>query len=90
MKDNKEDVTAKELAELLYDTASLQSGFALDDNVDFTKRIHSFLKLSLGLDTKAEVDVNSLPEEKEPVPEPEAEQQEDAQDVVIDDKHDEL
>lgn len=56
---------------MLYDTAALQSGFDLDDTVAFTHRIHQFLKLSLGLELTAEVDVSKLPEEKAPIPEPE-------------------
>ncbi len=65
------DETA-DLAKLLYDTALLNSGFAMDDPQDFSARMYRLMKSGLNL--------NSLDLEPEialpPEPEPEAEEEE--------------
>jgi len=50
------DPIAADLAEILYDTASLHSGFSVDDPSGFSNRIHRMMKLSLNLDASAEAD----------------------------------
>jgi heat shock protein beta len=52
-----EDQTARDIAELMYDTASLQSGFALEDTAKFSQRVIRMMNLGLSLD------VNAAPEE---------------------------
>jgi len=53
---NDADPVASDLAEILYDTASLHSGFSLDDPAGFANRIHKMMKLSLNLDADAEAE----------------------------------
>jgi len=59
---NKEDQTAKDLARVMFETATMRSGFAIKDSADFAGRIERMLRLSMGVDLDAKVD---LPEEEE-------------------------
>jgi len=72
---NAEDASAKDIADLMYDTAALHSGFSLDDTSDFAARINRMLKTSLNLDPNAE---------PTPVEEPMAEPKEPAAKVAKD------
>jgi heat shock protein beta len=62
----KEDATnplCKDLAILMYDTASLHSGFSVDDSAGFASRIHNLMKLTLQLDLNAQVEEEEEEEE---------------------------
>lgn len=48
-----EDPTARDIAELMYDTASLSSGFALEDTSKFSQRVIRMMNLGLNLDANA-------------------------------------
>jgi len=60
-----EDAALKDLLNLLYDAALLQSGFAMTETGDFAKRIHRVVSLGLDLDPNAEVPVEEEPESSE-------------------------
>ncbi len=49
------DETTADIARLLYETASLRSGFALKDSSEFANRIENMMRLSLGVDLSASV-----------------------------------
>jgi len=67
--DNKEDQTAKDLARVMFETATMRSGYVIKDSADFAGRIERMLRLSMGVDLDAKVD---LPEEEEESAEEEA------------------
>lgn len=79
-----------DLADLLYDSALVSSGFQVRDTVDFSKRLQRVISNGLNIDPLAEVE----PEEEEP----EENEEEEAVDeeveaeetVVAEDGHDEL
>jgi len=54
---DKEDATAKDLAVVLFETATLRSGYSVPDLAGFAGRIERMLKLGLN------IDVNAQPEE---------------------------
>merc|ERR1712227_1114495 len=64
--DNK-DKTAGDLAKVLFETATLRSGFAIKDSLDFAKRVERMLRLSMGVDVDAPVEIDDEPEEAEAV-----------------------
>jgi len=56
---NPEDSNLADLADLLYDSALVQSGFSVPDSTVFAKRIHRIVSLGVGADVNAEM----LPED---------------------------
>jgi len=69
----KDDPTTKDLANVLFETAMLRSGFALQETASFAERIERMLRLSLDVPLDAKV-------EEEPEPEPEPPKEEEADD----------
>ena len=59
---DQDDKTAADLARVMFETATLRSGFNIKDSLDFASRIERMLKLSMGVDLNAKVE---LPEEDE-------------------------
>jgi len=56
----------KDLAQILYDSALLSSGFSLEDNTAFVGRVHRTINIGLGLDADAPLlDDNFVPPPKE-------------------------
>lgn len=62
---DEQDETTGDLAQVLYETAMLRSGFTLKDSGDFAKRIERMMRLSLGVDLTAEVEQEEFLEEEE-------------------------
>merc|ERR1712126_228029 len=75
-----EDQTAKDLVRVMFETATLRSGYTIKDSLDFASRIERMLRMSMGVDLDAKVD---LPEE------PEAAEEETAEEVKAEDEDEE-
>merc|ERR1719453_895059 len=53
---DEDDQAVKDLAELIYDAALVQSGFTMEDSNDFAGRIHRIVGAGLGADPKGVVE----------------------------------
>jgi len=58
-----EDTTAKDLVRVMFETATLRSGYTVKDSVDFAARIERMLRMSMGVDLDAKVELPEEPEE---------------------------
>ncbi|RWS24214.1 Endoplasmin-like protein, partial [Leptotrombidium deliense] len=76
IENNKEDVEAKNMALLMFETATLRSGYTLQDTQSFASRVESLLRKSLGVDEHAAVEEE---EEIEDTPKEEKEDEIDAE-----------
>nr|WRM33297.1 heat shock protein 90B1 [Eisenia fetida] len=63
VENNKSDQTTKDLAVVLFETATLRSGFALADTAEFAGRVERMLRLSM--DISLDEKVEDEPEEEE-------------------------
>merc|ERR1711988_1217910 len=74
VKDNKEDKKAKETAEVLFQTAMIESGYEIADPSDLASRLYKMMSANLGVDPEEPVREIELPEDDE---EEEAEKEDD-------------
>merc|ERR1712212_575477 len=80
VEDNPADKTAKDMALMMYNTATLRSGYLLKDTVNFAEHIERMMRETLGVDADEQVDEEEeLPEEE---PADDAEEEEDDDDEV--------
>ncbi|KAL6460238.1 hypothetical protein MHYP_G00319970 [Metynnis hypsauchen] len=78
VKDNAEDQTASDLAVVLFETATLRSGYQLVDTKAYGDRIERMLRLSMNIDMSEQVEEEPEEEPEEPA-EDEAEDEEETQ-----------
>ncbi|XP_030070051.1 endoplasmin [Microcaecilia unicolor] len=74
--ENEDDKTVQDLAVVLFETATLRSGYQLQDTKEYGNRIERMLRLSLNIDLEAKV-------EDEPEEEPEEQDDETEQDDEV-------
>ena len=74
VEDNPEDPVAKEMALMMFNTATLRSGYMLKDTVAFAEHIESMMRDTLGVDKDEQV------EEEEELPEDDPAEDEDDED----------
>merc|ERR1719153_654092 len=88
VEDNPEDQTAKDMALMMYNTATLRSGYMLKDTVNFAEHIERMMRETLGVDATEEV------EEEMELPADDAEEEDDEDEVEEEDEthggHEEL
>ncbi|UMM28526.1 hypothetical protein L5515_011327 [Caenorhabditis briggsae] len=80
---SEDDVIASSTAKLLFETATLRSGFSLQDQVGFADRIEAVLRQSLDVSQDAQVETEQHIEEAEPEAEP-------SEETTIEEEHSEL
>merc|ERR1712002_1384781 len=99
VEDNPEDKTAKDMAVMMFNTATLRSGYMLQDTVNFAENIEAMMRQTLGVDADEQVEEEEeIPEEEEPTEEEEDEEEdeedeedeEESADVDTDEVKDEL
>jgi len=92
VEDNPEDQTAKDMALMMYNTATLRSGYMLKDTVNFAEHIERMMRETLGVDATEEVEEEmELPEEPEEVDDEEEEDElDEEEEETADDAHTEL
>merc|ERR1712088_460383 len=87
VEDNPEDKTAKDMATMMFNTATLRSGFSLKDTVNFAESIDKMMRETLGVDADEQVDEEEEVLDEEPPEEDDEdeEEEEDEEDVVEED-----
>merc|ERR1712156_219897 len=83
VEDNPEDKTAKDMATMMFNTATLRSGFSLKDTVNFAESIEKMMRETLGVDADEQEEV--LDEEPPEEDDEDEEEEEDEEDVVEED-----
>lgn len=61
LQDNAEDQTATDLAVVLFETATLRSGYQLADTKAYGDRIERMLRLSMNVDLEEQVGLRHFP-----------------------------
>jgi len=91
IEDNPADNTAKDMALMLYNTATLRSGYMLKDTVNFAEHIESMMRETLGVSAEEEVEEEvELPETEEADEGEDEEEIDDGEDMEDTETHDEL
>merc|ERR1712241_1068381 len=87
VEDSSEDPVAKDMALMMYNTATLRSGYMLKDTVAFAKHIEDMMRDTLGVSKEESVEEEEeLPEEEEEVEgEDEDEEEQEAEEEEVDD-----
>merc|ERR1712051_846166 len=87
VEDNPEDKVAKDMATMMFNTATLRSGFSLKDTVNFAESIELMMRQTLGVDADEQVDEEEEVLDEEPPEEDDEdeEEDEDEEDVVEED-----
>ncbi|XP_076861289.1 endoplasmin [Brachyhypopomus gauderio] len=88
VKDNAEDQTASDLAVVLFETATLRSGYQLADTKAYGDRIERMLRLSMNVDLEEQVEEEPEEEPEETAEEEDAEEEEE-EEVKADEEEEE-
>jgi len=93
VEDNPEDKAAKDMAVMMFNTATLRSGFNLKDTVNFAEQIETLMRQTLGVDADEKVDEEEEvldeepPEEEDDEDEEDEEEEEEDEDILEDAPH---
>merc|ERR1712080_156796 len=87
VEDNPADKTAKDMALMMFNTATLRSGYMLKDTVNFADHIEMMMRQTLGVDADEPVDEEEEIQDEEPPEDDDDEEEEDEEeeDVVEED-----
>merc|ERR1712153_125967 len=90
VKADKEDAAAKDTAQVLFQTALIESGYELADASALVNRVYRLMSKELGVDPDAVLTEVEVPEEEEEEDEEEEEEEEEAEESSEDGKKEEL
>merc|ERR1712013_590615 len=90
IKENKEDAAAKDTAQVLFQTALIESGYELADASALVNRVYRLMSKELGVDPDAPLTEIEVPEEEEEEAEEEEEEEEEEEGGEEDGKKEEL
>jgi len=79
VEDNPADASAKEMAIMMFNTATLRSGFPLKDTVNFAEQIEIMMRKSLGVDLDEQIEEEEEITDEEP-PEDDDDEEEEEED----------
>merc|ERR1712117_432822 len=80
IEDNPADATAKEMAVMMFNTATLRSGFALKDTVNFAEHIEAMMRKTLGVDIDEQVEAEEEITDEEPPEDDDDDEEEEEED----------
>merc|ERR1711957_872819 len=89
VKSNKEDVVAVDSAQVLFQTALIESGYEIADPSALVSRIYRLMSKELGVDPEAPLKEVEVPEDAEEEEEAEADDEDDKDDAGDDAESDE-
>lgn len=91
VKDNAEDQTASDLAVVLFETATLRSGYQLADTKAYGDRIERMLRLSMNVALDEQIEEEPEEEPEEPAEDDSDDKEEDSEDKdeIVDEEDDE-
>jgi len=95
VEDNPADKTASDMAVMMYNTATLRSGYSLKDTVNFAQQIEAMMRQTLGVDADEQVEeeeeiTDEEPPEEDEDDEEEEEEEDEEEEVEEDAPKDEL
>merc|ERR1711872_8975 len=76
--DNPADVSAKDMAVMMFNTATLRSGYPLKDTVNFAEHIETMMRKTLGVDVDEAIEEEEEITDEEPPEDDEEEAEDDA------------
>merc|ERR1711937_931540 len=83
IEDNPADVSAKDMAVMMFNTATLRSGYPLKDTVNFAEHIETMMRKTLGVDEDEKVEEEEeILDEEPPEEDDEDEEEEDDEEEV--------
>ncbi|KAK6176557.1 hypothetical protein SNE40_014819 [Patella caerulea] len=87
---NKEDETAKDLAVVMFETATVRSGYRISDTMGFAQRVENMLRLSLDVPLDAKIEEEPEDEADEAEQEEEVDADAEEEEKKPEEDHDEL
>merc|ERR1712072_1629368 len=90
VEDNPADKTAADMAVMMYNTATLRSGYSLKDTVNFAQQIEAMMRQTLGVDADELVEEEEEITDEEPPEEDEDDEEEEEEEAEEDAPKDEL
>jgi len=80
IEDNPADVSAKDMAIMMFNTATLRSGFPLKDTVNFAEHIETMMRKTLGVDVDEAIEEEEEITDEEPPEDDDDEEEEEEED----------